>query len=369
MAEKEYRKLPGRGIRSTGLVSVTRNICSLYLGNDHLLQVESISGYSEEYKRFYFRDIQAITVQKTNTAAMSLAAYGTFSLILVLIARAMENPVAAGIFYFIGGVLGLIFLFQLLSWFIGGGSCLCYLQTAVQVEQLPSLKRLKTAEKVLGIVQPLIEQSQGGMALDELKLQIAAYLQNPPPPVIKNFPKPFVHQPGHAPEKLTEKPYGGRIHLVLFLFLLGTALMSLVHIWYHPAWFVALETFYALSVVGILITALVKQHGSQLSPSIQKVTWASLGMVIVSSIFGYILAVIIMASNPDSARDQWEVTKAFSEYNPMETPWLLVFLIVSGGASLLLGVLGLFYLQQWRARRGELETNTSTIHSTGQPSA
>jgi hypothetical protein len=61
MARKEYKRIGGRGARRRQFF--TRN--TLWLGADHLLQVEH-TGYTEEYKRFYFRDIQGITVQKDN---------------------------------------------------------------------------------------------------------------------------------------------------------------------------------------------------------------------------------------------------------------------------------------------------------------
>jgi len=46
-----YRRLPGN---AAALASYHR----LWLGPDHLLAVRSV-GFSEEYKRFYFSDIQA----------------------------------------------------------------------------------------------------------------------------------------------------------------------------------------------------------------------------------------------------------------------------------------------------------------------
>ena len=53
-----YRSFGGKGATLT-------YYARLYLGPDHLLQTAS-TGYSETYKRFYFRDIQAIVIRKTN---------------------------------------------------------------------------------------------------------------------------------------------------------------------------------------------------------------------------------------------------------------------------------------------------------------
>ena len=62
-----YRKLPGRGNRRDGgFIGGTFRQSRLWLGQDHLLSVDSTLS-SQDLKRFYFRDIQAITVRRTHT--------------------------------------------------------------------------------------------------------------------------------------------------------------------------------------------------------------------------------------------------------------------------------------------------------------
>ena len=58
MDKKEYRKLG----RSTGNIA---SYSSIWLAGDHFLVCED-SGFIEKYKRFYFKDIQALIVKKTN---------------------------------------------------------------------------------------------------------------------------------------------------------------------------------------------------------------------------------------------------------------------------------------------------------------
>ena len=41
-----------------------------------------------------------------------------------------------------------------------GPKCVCHVITAVSMDRIPALYRLKTAEKTLRIVQPLIEEAQ-----------------------------------------------------------------------------------------------------------------------------------------------------------------------------------------------------------------
>ena len=52
----EYRKLPGK---RRGFF----NVSSVWAGPDHLLLVRG-SRFREEYKRFYYRDVQAIAVAR-----------------------------------------------------------------------------------------------------------------------------------------------------------------------------------------------------------------------------------------------------------------------------------------------------------------
>ena len=68
-APKEYQRLPGRGTLLDGdkWYATSRAMCTVWLGRDHLLLV-SRAGYTENYKRFYFRDIQAIIIRKTVTS-------------------------------------------------------------------------------------------------------------------------------------------------------------------------------------------------------------------------------------------------------------------------------------------------------------
>ena len=141
-----YRKLPGA--RRTPLRKAT-----LWLAGDHILSRDS-HRFSEEYKRYYFKDIQAIIVT-TGSTAMSRAMDLVVAIVLALVALSawrLQSRVAA----IAGGVILIAFLiFKLL-----GPLCNCQLVTAVSRDTLPSLNRLPTAETVLRIIGPLIEQAQ-----------------------------------------------------------------------------------------------------------------------------------------------------------------------------------------------------------------
>jgi hypothetical protein len=155
MAEREYRRLTRTRNRSRfALVTTSRS--SLWLGKDHLLVIDT-SGYTEAYKRFHFRDIQALVLCRTDTwlyHAVILAAFGS---LFGLIAIVGGNPVVAWIFGSLAALFGILVVVDLLL----GPSSKCYIRTAVQTEQLAPLARLRRAQKVLATLRPLITGAQG----------------------------------------------------------------------------------------------------------------------------------------------------------------------------------------------------------------
>jgi len=162
MSEKEYRRLTRLRRRSgrffEGLVSYS----SLWLGKDHLLSIDS-NRLAEDYKRFYFRDIEAITIVKTRRREI----WNLVLLFLLLLSGAffLNGSTAGGVSALIVGP------FLLLNNALGP-TCTVYLRTAVQLEQLPSLSRLRRAHKTLAVVRPLIAAAQGQLAPEEASLRI-----------------------------------------------------------------------------------------------------------------------------------------------------------------------------------------------------
>ena len=170
---KEYRKLPGRGTRLEGTrwIAAFRKGCRLWLAADHILLILS-TRFSQEFKRFYFRDIQAITIRKTNSARTASIVLGIFAVIFAAIGFAVNNTVGRGILWIIAGFFTLLTLINAAR----GPSCITEIKTAAQTEELSSLKRLHTAQKTLAILRPLIEDAQGKIAHEDI-------LPPSPPPI------------------------------------------------------------------------------------------------------------------------------------------------------------------------------------------
>ncbi len=158
-SEPEYQKLPGKGRQKRRPFGFAK----LYLGKDHLLCLYN-SAYTEDYRRFYFKDIQAIVVAKNSRRDRLSATYGVAALLSLLLAFLLGGNWA--VFFMI---LAFLLLINIGHNAYQGATCTCRLYTAVSQEELPSLGRLKNAQKALDIIRPLIEASQGKLSPEETR--------------------------------------------------------------------------------------------------------------------------------------------------------------------------------------------------------
>jgi hypothetical protein len=162
MADQEYQRLTGwrRRRRFTLRPSGTS---SLWLGRDHILKVDS-TYFSEEYKRFYFRDIQAITMRQTRRREMwnlvlSLATLVCFGLVAGAYTQSNMSLTLVMVY-----AVPLIVLFYVNN--VRGATCAVSIRTAVQTEELPSLSRVQRTQHVLGRLRPMIAAAQADLPAD-----------------------------------------------------------------------------------------------------------------------------------------------------------------------------------------------------------
>jgi hypothetical protein len=174
MPELEYHRLT-RARRRPGIAVVAISSYSLWLGLDHLLLIES-NGYSETYKRFYLRDIQAIIVRRTDARRTTNIVLGVLAGLLLLIGLLIGEMSATITF----GVIALITcLTPLLINVLLGPTCLCQIRTAVQTEDLP-IRRIGKARKILQRIRPLISEAQGQITPEEVQAQMQVLAATPP---------------------------------------------------------------------------------------------------------------------------------------------------------------------------------------------
>jgi hypothetical protein len=160
--EPKYKRLTRARPRSRFSV-VSAGNSSLWLGPDHLLCIDS-TGFTENYKRFYFRDIQAFIVRKTDGYKYWSLALGVLGFFFAFMAALTRDSVGRIVLLCIAAFFWLCMLLNLVL----GPTTVCHLQTAVQIELLPSIHRLRKARKVLNILRPLIASAQGELAPQEI---------------------------------------------------------------------------------------------------------------------------------------------------------------------------------------------------------
>ena len=165
MAEREYQRLTRTGARSGVAVAVSSR-CSLWLGRDHLLLIDS-NGYTETYKRFYFQDIQAFTVLLTNRRMIWNCVFGGCTAIWMAIFGFISSEQTLGPPAVISFVIVLAFFaVPLLINNLLGPTCGCRIRTAVQTEDLYPLKRLPLTRRVLAQLRPHIAQAQTKLSIN-----------------------------------------------------------------------------------------------------------------------------------------------------------------------------------------------------------
>lgn len=332
-----YTKLPGRGLRkSTFAVSATR--CRLWLAADHLLSVD-FTVASEEYRRFYFRDIEAFIVRRTaqrqiwNWVLLGLALLTAGPLFAWFIAEQKKG--AAWSFagessgQLIAASVALAFwLLLILINTLRGPTCRVHVRTAVQCEPLFSLGRLGVARKVLARIRPLIAAAQGAATPEEYAAA------------------PWIAARSTLAGQPVRRAHAG-LHLAVFgLLLLDAVLTGLIF---------AL-TRRALSAPGMLVTlggflaciiALMRMGGTDLPSHLRTLTKLALGYYILESITGFIFAVIYSIQNQGKP--------VLTGLEIVDVPGFPATALTFAGLAAILGGLGLaravgFFRQ--RAERG-----------------
>jgi len=317
---KKYIKLRGK---KRGLIGIN----TLWLGPDHLLHIDS-KRLSEDYRRFYYKDIQAIITRKTVQGKINNLLLLFFIALFTLVAFWIEK--GATFFWIIAG----LFLLALLINLFLGPTCICHIQTAVQTEKLPSLCRLRSAQKAVSLLKPLIEEYQGALTTKILKENVLENsLEKPALSKINGAFQPYKHE-------------HGTFHRFLFFLLLAGGLFYAVEFFYHHVALTLLGSAIILGTTACLIIALVKQHESDIKNGLKAVVWTSLGYICVCFLSGYIIFLITAVKTPEIIHNHWELTKRLSALGPWDGPWFMGLYIFSICASFTLGISGLILLKK-----------------------
>lgn len=156
---------------------------SLHAAADHLL-LRSSSIFVETYHRFYFADIEAITVRQTIRSIFWNIALGLGVFVCLAIIWVKPGP------HWVSGVFAGIFALLLILNISLGTTCVTQLQTRVQTRALP-IRRVRKALRVVDRIFQNIEAAQAQIALaapvGTQALPLAPVIQAPrssvPPPL------------------------------------------------------------------------------------------------------------------------------------------------------------------------------------------
>lgn len=160
-----YRRLPGRARKRFGIFNYDRH--QLWIAEDHLLFLR-MRPYSERAKRFYFEDIQALTVCPTGAGRVLNVFLGVAAVFMLFIAIFDWTGSQTWLLYFFGAIGAILGGCAALNTLFGP-TCATHLITAVQTQRIYCLGRERTAMRVTGDLLPIIQTAQGGMSGEELQ--------------------------------------------------------------------------------------------------------------------------------------------------------------------------------------------------------
>jgi hypothetical protein len=164
MASEPYRRLPGT---TRGFLRFSH----LWLGADHLLLVRTTLA-TESYRRFYFDDIRAVTLRRTNRRmvwgwvwAVAALVPGALAAVCAWFAMTAEGgddavgPAVVAVFLAVPSVVCLVAWVLNLAW---GPTCVVHVQSPVQMVPLGPLSRERRARRVLGLLRAHLAARAGG---------------------------------------------------------------------------------------------------------------------------------------------------------------------------------------------------------------
>lgn len=166
-ASSSLVRLPGRRLDGT-------SSGALWLTSSHLLQVQN--GFTREsYRRFAYRDIQALGLRRTSRGVVYNLILGGMVLLFTILAALVfsASTWAAGVF----GGIAVFFLLLMVFNILRGPTVRCDLRTAVGLYPLPSLGRMRPARRALELIRQRVEAVQGALSEAALAERVARVFQ------------------------------------------------------------------------------------------------------------------------------------------------------------------------------------------------
>jgi hypothetical protein len=333
-----YKRLPGWGRICDGIAA---SVNTVWLGQDHVLSVLN-NGYTEEYKRFYFRDIQAFIVHKNNWQMVQGLALGLIFLAFagVTLAGIIQKWPTAGV-WIPGGIAGLFALVFIVN-LAKGPTCAAYLQTAVQTERIHALCRWRTAMRTIGLIYDAVTSAQG--AVNPVVFELPAVSTQIIIPVKKS-----------PVDVRADKPLQStRWHAIMAAGLLADAAGTFLQISFPFKWLTMLGNVLFLALVCATVGAWICQRHTDAPRILKRLTWLSftfcMGEYCASSSIATILAMQDKTPKTPFLMSAWQLAGTF----PFFTWLLFCFMLISAalGVSVWL-VLARYHRERKAAATGK----------------
>jgi hypothetical protein len=255
-----YRRLPG----SAGLIVSKR----LWLGQDHVLLVSS-NVLSQEYRRFYFNDIEAIVLAEIESAARF------YGFVLSIMAGVFTVGLAASGYTF-WAVFCVIVCGGLIVFTRTRPLVRCSLKTRIGTQPLASLKHVNTARRVTAILKVEIERVQGMLP--------AASLSSHPHVDAAAIPPPL-------------ETYKGRMHYATFAAMFVVVALTLFRLNVQSQALANTLAGTHIAMILFAVIAAVKQHGNRIASMARTAVVLALAWATAS----YIAEQVIVATTVQAA--------------------------------------------------------------------
>ena len=312
-----YKKLNGSAFLSSN---------RLYIGQDHLLSIHN-NFFSEEYLRFYYKDIQSIITRKTSRGKILNICFSIVLILFLFFAAILAG--GWSVFFFVLVAIGLIpFFINILK----GPTSISHIQTPIQTAKLSAIRRIRSSEKALAQLIPLVENTQGVLnkglfeGINQHEESKASY---------KTHYKILKHE-------------NGIFHLILFSLLVLSSALIIVDIFYQNLILSLIGNAVIMSIAVLLIISLVKQKNSDLYKSIKTMAWSTIGYLCIITVFSYVISFIVTIQNQETINSQWELIEKISGISPLSNPWLLGLSIFSFVFSFVIGISGIVLTAKFR---------------------
>jgi len=335
----KYRRLPGkkRGFGSWR---------TLWMGDDHLLAVNS-NGYAEEYTRYYYKDIKAVIVRRTSARGVwngvLAAALGVS--ILPLFAFVVYGTYPPGTLASVCFTAPLLLTLLLVNT-LRGPCCRCHILMPLGASELPTLRRVRTARRILELLRPQITERQGTMAETDA---VARTLSPPGEPVSPaSSPLPAESTLGEAIPRTESLPAGydrfspcrGSAHYASFSLLIAQAFFGFATLKFHGMPFLSVYGILTLGLFLCLVTAVVKQHSRPVPRLSGRLVWAALLALACAIFLAYYVGMFLHAAKwKGSAKPEMDVpgivsTLVSHPYFPYGIVCFSFFGAIAGGLGL-----------------------------------